>query len=337
MASSLGRAFVLVAPALASLGATLEARAQPAAREVFVPCALRGRAQLPLDTVITDAGGHAIARFGGPELALVVSGFSTAAPARAHIETNTEQSGFRVRGFVNAAKLPVATTEDVPVVAGHVWIGARRSVTVTGATASSIKIEKHLAQPLRQTFAALTPCRTLALGSALAPAWSPAGDARGFVLRGDSVAFYDGPGGAAVATLVRAPAVPGVLFFGEPVASGWVHVTYHGEVVLDGFVPASRVDALPRGETLDQPPSRELARSSARLAVPGAPRVVKAPRDLSLRAAAKDGEPIGVIAAGTETYVIDVVAGWASVVPRALDVMPAQNAQFWVKREELGT
>ncbi|HVR21275.1 MAG TPA: hypothetical protein VMS65_16290, partial [Polyangiaceae bacterium] len=88
-----------------------EPRAQGA--EVFVPCAIRGRAFLPLDTTITDAGGRPIARFAGPEAALVVSGLSTATPPRARIETGIGQGGFRVRGFVDARKLPIATTENV--------------------------------------------------------------------------------------------------------------------------------------------------------------------------------------------------------------------------------
>ncbi|HVR20999.1 MAG TPA: hypothetical protein VMS65_14910, partial [Polyangiaceae bacterium] len=290
---------------------------------------------LPLDTTITDGGGRPIARFGGPETALVVSGLSTVTPFRARIETGIGQGGFRVRGFVDARKLPIATTENVAVVPGHVWIGARRAVTVVGVTPDKLRIEKKLTTPLEQTFTAFTSCQKLVLGTPAPPGWSPPGDARGYVLRAGSLDLRDAPRGNVVTTLYKAGAVPGVLFFGSEGAGGWVRVAYHGEVVVDAWVSSPDVQALPSGETMDQLVTPSSVRNQARLVVPGAPRVVKAPREIALRAAA-NGEPIGVIEAGADTYVIDVVAGWASVLPRALDVMPAPNAQFWVKKEELG-
>ena len=115
-----------------------------------------------------------------------------------------------------------------------------------------------------------------------------------------------------------------------------VRLEYHGEVVVDAWAKNSDLEALARGETTDQLASPPFVRSPARLALQSAPRIVKAPRQIPLRAAAKDGEPIGVIEASAETYVIDVVAGWVSVLPQALDVMPVENGQFWVKKEELG-
>jgi hypothetical protein len=353
MPSSLGRGFVLVALVALGLGfgspelsgsvpgsafdfelGVREAHAQGS--EVFVPCAIRGRAFVPLDTTITDASGRPIARFAGPETALVVSGLSTATTPRARIETGIGQGGFRVRGFVDARKLPLATTENVAVVPGHVWIGARRAVTVVGVSPDKLRIEKKLTSPLEQTVTAFTSCQKLALGTPVPPAWSPPGDARGYVLRAASLDLRDAPRGTVVTTLYKAGAVPGVLFFGSEGAGGWVRVEYHGELVLDAWVAGTDVQALPRGETMDQLAASSSVRNPARLVVPGAPRVVKAPRAIALRASAKEGEPIGVIEAGADTYVLDVVAGWASVLPRALDVMPVENARFWVRKEELG-
>ena len=87
---------------------------------------------------------------------------------------------------------------------------------------------------------------------------------------------------------------------------------------------------------MDQLASQPSVRNPARLALPTSPRLVRAPREIPLRAVARDSEPIGAIEAGAETYVLDVVAGWASVLPKALDVMPLENGRFWVKKEELG-
>jgi hypothetical protein len=310
------------------------ARAQ--AGEVFVPCVFRGRAVMPLNTIITDAVGRPIARFSGSETTLVVAGLSTATPARARIETGTGQGGFRVRGFVEAQKLPMATTENVPVVAGRVWIGARRGVSVVGAAPDKLKIEKRLATPLMQSFSAWTSCSRLGFGTPVPPGWSPAGDARGYVLRKSSLDLYDRPEGSVVSVLNKAADAAGVLFFSTEQTSAWVHVEYHGEVVVDGWARASELQPLARGETMDQLASQPAVRNPARLALPGTPRVVRTTREVPLRTAAKEGEPVGIIESGAETYVLDVVAGWASVLPKSLDVMPIENGQFWVKKAELG-
>ncbi len=327
----------MVAFGAISLGILSEVRAQaPQQGEVFVPCAVRGRATPPMNTAITDMGGRAIARFSGSEASIIVAGLSTANPARARVETGTGQGGFRVRGFVDAQKLPFFVSENVPVVAGRVWIGARRGVNVVGATREKLKVEKRMTTPFQQTFTTWTSCSKLGLGTAVPPGWSPAGDARGFVLRKGSLELHDAARGSVVSVLQKAPDLAGVLFFSTEQTESFVHVQYQGEVGIDAWVRATDVQALARGETMDALATQPPARSPARLALPTSPRLVRAPREIPLRAAAKDGEPIGAIEAGAETYVLDVVAGWASVLPKALDVMPAENGQFWVKKEELG-
>ena len=331
------RGFVLVALLVPTLGRAGEAVAQsPQVGEAFVPCAFRGRATMPLHTPITDAGGRPIARFSGAETSLVVAGLSTATPARARIETGIGQGGFRVRGFIEARKLPIATVEDVPVVAGRIFIGARRSVSVLSVTPGKVQIEKRVTTPLSQSFTTFTTCSRLTLGTPVPPGFSPAGHARGFVLRRSALELFDRPEGSAVSVLHKAPDVSGVLFFSTEESAAWVRLEYRGEVLVDAWAKKADLEALARGETMDQPVSSASLRSSARLALPNTPRVVKSPRELPLRAAAKEGEPIGVVEAGAETIVLDVVAGWVSVLPKALDVMPVENAQFWVKKEELG-
>lgn len=329
----------MVALGAASLGLCLarEVRAQaPQQGEVFIPCAVRGRATLPMNTSITDMGGRPIARFSGAETSVIVAGLSTATPARARVETGTGQGGFRVRGFVDAQKLPIFVTEDVPVVAGRVWIGARRAVNVVGAAREKLKIEKRMTTPFSQTFAAWTQCSKLTLGNPVPPGWAPAGDARAFVLRKGSLELLDGPQGSVVSVLHKAPDLAGALFFSTEQTQSSVHVEYHGEIVVNGWARATDLQALPRGETMDQLATQPAVRNPARLALPASPRLVRAPRQIPLRAVARESEPIGAIEVGAETYVLDVVAGWASVLPKALDVMPVENAQFWVKKEELG-
>jgi hypothetical protein len=88
---------------------------------------------------------------------------------------------------------------------------------------------------------------------------------------------------------------------------------------------------------MDQVASLPPQRGTPRLALPGNPRVVRALREVPVRGTAKDGAPIvGVIEPDAEAYVIDVMAGWVSVLPKALDVVPPDGGTFWVKKTELG-
>ena len=59
--------------------------------------------------------------------------------------------------------------------------------------------------------------------------------------------------------------------------------------------------------------------------------------EVQLRLSARNSEPvIGVIEPDTETIVVDVVAGWANVLPGSLNVLPPKEGNFWVRAAELG-
>ncbi len=308
------------------------APAEPAMR-----CALRGRAQLPLNTPIQSPDGRALARFSGADAELAVSELTLAASPRARVETGAPRGSFRVRGLVDAAKLPLYTASRVPIAEGHLWIGERRLVSVLGVAADKLKIQKVAAPPLQQTFTAWTTCAALSLEPGTPPGWSPPGDARGYALHKDALELYASPQGNAVGVLYKAPGAGAVLFFGSEQSAGFVRVERHGDVSVNAWAKASELTALPRGETMDQLATLPSLRGPARLALPSEPRVVRTTREVPLRAAAKETEPlIGVIGADTETYVIDVMAGWVSVLPKAMDVMPVDGGQFWVKKSELG-
>ena len=301
-------------------------------------CPLSGRVAFPANTVIQNPEGRAIARFSGAESAVSVTDITLASAARARIETGSGRGNVRVRGFVDAKQLPAYTTQSVPIFAGHLWIGAHRSVAISGATADGkIKVQKIATMPLRQTFTAWTSCSALTLSPGTPPGFSPAGDARGYVLKKGTIELFDAPNGNSVGALSKAPELSGVLFFSSESSGGWVHVEHHGEIDADGWARSSDLSALPRGETMDElfraPPSP----GPARLAVPGTPRVVRVTKDVPLRAAAKDTElPIGLLEPDSEVYVMDIMAGWVSVMPKALEVIPPDGGQFWVKKSELG-
>jgi hypothetical protein len=305
--------------------------------EPSVRCALSGRAQLPLNTPLQGPDGRAIARFSGADAALGVSELTLSARPRARVETGAPRGSFRLRGWVDASKLPLYTAARVAIAEGHLWIGERRPVSVVGVASDKLKIQKVAAPPLEQTFTAWTTCAGLTLEPGTPPGWSPPGDARGYALHKDALELYASPQGSAVGVLYKAPGAGAVLFFGSEQSAGWVRVERHGDVSVNAWAKASELTALPRGETLDQLATLPSLRGPARLALPSEPRVVRTTREVPLRAAAKETEPLlGVIGADTETYVIDVMAGWVSVLPKAMDVMPVEGGQFWVKKTDLG-
>jgi hypothetical protein len=300
-------------------------------------CELDGVAQFVPNTPIQSTDGRVIGRFSGVATHVTVNELTFALPPRAHVMTGNALGSFRLRGYVAARDLPLFTTASISIAAEHVAIGAHRGVSLTGVSPDKLKIERVAAPPLGQTFTAWTTCSALSLEAAPPPAWSPPGDARGYALKKDALELLDGPDGAAVGAVRRAPGAASVLFFGGEQSGGFVHVERHADIVIDAWARASELTALPRGETLDQAEPPLTTHGAPHLALANEPRVLKPVHEVTLRAEARELDaPIGVIGADTETYVIDVMAGWVSVMPKAMDVLPPEGGAFWAKKADLG-
>jgi hypothetical protein len=318
--------------------APAQAHAESAgASQTFVPCGITGRSTLPLNTPLKDAEGRAIARFSGGETTLTVSGFTLKTAARARVETGNGRGGFRVKGFIDTAALPLFTKQEVSVTKTFLRVGKERQVTVVGTSGTELRIERVSSSPAKVTLAAFTPCSNLKLTPGTPPGWSPPGFARGYMLKKDSLDLFSAPQGTSVGTLYKTPGADALLFFSNEQSGGMIHVEYHADIIVDAWARAVDLTALPAGETMDQVASLPSQRGTPRLALPGNPRVVRALREVPVRGAAKDGTPIvGVIEPDAEAYVIDIMAGWVSVMPKALDVVPPEGGAFWVKKTELG-
>jgi hypothetical protein len=297
-------------------------------------CALRGEATISKGVTISDSGGADIAQFTGAKVSITLSGFPTSGGSRAKIQT----TGFRIEGSVRSRDIPVFTARSVPAYAGHVWIAEGRRISVIGAGPGKLHVEKSVTAPLSGTFHGWAPCESFSLVERVPSGWAPPGSARGYVLRRERIDLYSSERGEVVTALERGGDGPGVLLWSnEGSSGGWVHVEHHGDIVLDGWVRTSDVSALPPGETMDQLAPSPIQRGSPVLDVQGQPRIVRVDRSVSLRAAASDAATtIGGIDSGVEVMVMDVVAGWASVLPKALNVMPSGTSQFWVRAKELG-
>jgi hypothetical protein len=302
-----------------------------------VTCTLRGVAEPHANAGIEDAQGHVVARFSGAPTALVATDFPSDAHGRARIETGTGAGGFRIRGFMAVSQLPLRAALNVVVVPGHVWIAAGRELTFVAAAPGRLRVERAISAPLAQTFSAWAPCNVLTLAPVTPNSYSPPGDARALALKKASLELFDQPTGSAVFTLTRAPGIDSVLFFSSERRGDWVSVSYHGDVIVDAWARARDFTALAAGETMDQLPARPVLHSTPRMAVQGEPRVVKPVREVPLRANPRESDAsIGVVEPGAETYVLDVVAGWASVMPKSLNVVPGPDGQFWVRASDLG-
>ena len=79
-----------------------------------------------------------------------------------------------------------------------------------------------------------------------------------------------------------------------------------------------------------------MRKSRSVLKISGTPRVVKLTQDVKVLSAPKADAPvIGTAETETELYVVDVVAGFASVLPKSMELAPAGDTQFWVLASEL--
>jgi hypothetical protein len=301
-------------------------------------CLVSGQPVMPFDLDVYDqpSGGSAIARFTGGQTALAASDFPRSG-GRARVRTGTGTGSFRIAGYVDASRIPVFTAQDVAVVPSHLWIAEQRRVRVTGASPGKLQVELRVSAPIQQTFTTRASCGELTLTQQTAPGWTVPGHARGYVVKQDEARMYATPGGDLVTVLRRAPASAGILLWSRERQGAWVHVEYHGDIRLDAWARAGELEALPPGETMDQLRRPVLQRGSPRLRLAEKPRVVRTTKQVPLRTTTSESSPIiGFIEADTDTYVLEVVAGWASVMPEAMNIAPVAGGEFWVKAADLG-
>jgi hypothetical protein len=319
-----------------------DTQAKPA--EPVASCGQRGSVVFDKDTVLSDTGGRTVARFSGGESAVTLLAPPADGSDQALIETGTGHGSFRIRGLVKAGELRTFSNVSIPIVPSHVWLRPGVRVVAagmsTGLSAGKVKVEKQISSPFNQLFHALADCSALTFTPPPAPSLSVPGNARVFLMKVALLDLYEQPGpqGRIVFTVQRSALTDNVRFFSTEQRGGFVHVQYGGEVGIDAWAKASDLQALPRGETSDVPPSSYTLSSPPQLQLEKAPRIVQTKREVPLRVAARDAEaPIGLIEPDTEVYVMDTVAGWANVLPKSLHVLPAGNLSFWVKAADLGS
>ncbi len=303
-------------------------------------CIITGKTAPPKELEIYDkaSGGKVVARLTGANTPLKAFEFPKGNDDRARLDTGTGKGHFRIEGYVHTKQLPMYTKKALTVVQGHLWVGAHREVHFDGSSPKRIRVAKHLKTPISQTFKTWTSCGNLSFDQGTPRGWSIDGDARGYRMKSDTLTLYDDYGRAKseVTTLNRAGGAE-MVFWSTKRHGGYVQVAYEGEIMIEAWAKASGLKALPKGEVMDQyiPPKRTV--TGSKVQVQGETKLVKTTREHYIRLEAKQDSPkIGRIEIDTEVLVLDVVAGWASVMPKDATVMPPKEGQFWVNAEDLG-
>ena len=301
-------------------------------------CQLSGSPSLPLDVIIyaKDKGDAKNARFTGMTTGLTVVELPESMPRRAHVVTGTGKGGFAIDGWVNAEALPLYATTNLPVVVGHVWISSSQRVEYEGRQTNQVRVQRTTTSPFAQTFLATTSCSSLSLVPVTAPPQDIPKFARGYSLDHNELAISSEPKGESTFKLVRSTVTTSVFLYGMEKNDDWVHLRHFGAIGIDAWAKLSDVRLLPKGERVDEyiPTTQP---ESARLRVVESGRVVTVSERVQLRLRPSPDAPVvGEIEPATETLVLDVAAGWASVLPKGLNVAPPADRQFWVEARKVG-
>ena len=303
-------------------------------------CSLTGSSLPAIDTLIYEksSGGDPIARLTGAKIGLVASDFFAGASDRVHVKTSVGAGSFRIEGWIDAKRLPVFTNKNVPVVQSHIWIGALREVTVIGAGSGKPRVKRQVGLPFNQAFTGWADCSALSLAATAPSGWTPTGNARAYVAKKDVELYDSGDDGRNLITLLSPDSKGnGIVLWSTEKKGGWVRLVHQSEVVIDAWARTKDLKELPRGELQDSHPPSTSRRSPPALKLSGKANSATAPKDIESGASASDmGKLIGTLEAGAEVYVLDIVAGWASVLPKVLNVAPHGEGQFWVKASTLG-
>jgi len=310
----------------------------PAPSASSAQCVLKGSYPVPKGTQVYDApsDGHVVANFTGAIAALQLSELpADPTNGRARLSTSSGTGAFRIDGYVAPPSITVFTARDISVYAGHVWISSAQKVKLVQASSSSLTGELSVLGSDSQKVRASAPCDAFTLQPGKPTAMEVPGNGRGYLMKNQSLDFYDAPNGNAVFSLKMAEG-GSQLFWSNERKAGYVHVMSRGDLTIDAWVKAKDLDPLKKGEMMDQlmPPVRQV--NGAQLALDKPPRLVQATKEIPIRSKRDDKEkPIGAVEIGAQIYVLETVAGWTNVLPKDLSVTPPDDGGFWIPASEV--
>lgn len=340
--ASLGLALGLATGALVLAGPSAPASAD-APKDASAPvsgpqCALRGNAPAPKTIKLYDeaTGGRVIAELTGAVLGLTVSDLpADPSKHRSRFVTSNGTPTLRIEGFGDASLLPLYTARDVSVTGTTVMMASAHRVTLEKAAPGALTVALAIAGTNSQSVRASAPCDAFTLERGTPKGLKVEGNERGYTTKKTTLDLYAEPGKDLALTLDMMEGT-GQLFWSTETKAGYVHVRSRTDLVIDAWVKLSQLDPLKKGEMLDQliPPVTKV--SGATLALDGSPRVVKATKDLPVRARRDAKEKaIGTLETGAEVYVMETVAGWTNLLPKELGFLAPSDGGFWVPSSEV--
>lgn len=301
-------------------------------------CLLSGTEPVGKGLQIFDAssGGRVIGSFSGTFVSLRLSDFpADPASGRARISTSIGSGSVRLDGWVATTTIPVYTARDLPVMGGHVWISTARKVKLVQAAAGSLTGEITILGTSGQTARASASCDAFTLQRGTPSAMEVPGNGRGYLMKTTSLDLFDDANGSAVFALKMSEG-SGQLFWSTESRAGFVRVRSRSDLTIDAWARQRDLEALKKGEMMDQFVPPTTAVSGAQLALDPPPRVVKATKEIPIRLKrdAKDA-PVGAIEIGAEVYVIETITGWSNVLPKSLALTPPDDGGFWIPSSEV--
>ncbi|KYF79755.1 hypothetical protein BE11_47950 [Sorangium cellulosum] len=311
-------------------GATAQAVSGPT-------CKLKGTAPVNKGVRLYDApsGGRTIANFTGALAPMTLSAIpADPASGRARLSTSDGSPTLRLDGYIAPTDVAVFTTRDIPVISGHIWISSAQKVKLVAATGDSLRAELSISGSEGQTARASAPCDAFALQRGAPMKMEVPGSARGYLMKTSTIELFDRPNGDVIFTLKMLEGTA-QLFWSTEAKAGFVHLMSRGDLTVDAWGRLKDLEPLKKGELMDQyiPPTTAVA--GAQLALDKAPPIVKATRAIPIRARRDEKErPVGEIEAGAEIYLLETVAGWTNVLPKALGMTPPDEGGFWIPAAE---
>lgn len=301
-------------------------------------CVIKGTHPVTKGTQLFDAptAGRVIANFIGNYVPMQLSDIPPdPVNSRSKLVTSNGGGSIRLEGFVATSAIPVYTTRDIPVMAGNVWITSAQKASLVAATASSVTIEMSVAGSRNQRVRGTTTCDALALQRGTPVPIEVPGNGRGYLTKESTVDIYNQPNGDVVFSLMMLEG-SSQLFWSTETRAGFVHVRSRADLAIDGWVRWSELDPLKKGEMMDQYIPPQTAVAGGQLAMDKPPRIATATKEIVIRARRDERErPIGVVEPGAEFYVMETVAGWTNVLPKALHILPPDDGGFWVISSEV--
>jgi hypothetical protein len=301
-------------------------------------CLLTGTTPVGKGLQIFDApsGGRVIGSFTGTFVGLRLGDFpADPVTGRARISTTLGSGAVRLDGWASPTTIPVYTARDLSVMGGHVWISTAQKIKLVQAAAGSLTGEVSILGTSGQTARASAPCDAFTLQRGTPTAMEVPGNGRGYMMKGASIDLFDDANGSAVFALKMSEG-SGQLFWSTESRAGFVHVKSRSDLTIDAWARQRDLEPLKKGEMMDQfiPPTTAI--QGAQLALDPPPRVVKATKEIPIRAR-RDAKaaPIGAVEPGAEIYVLETITGWSNILPKSLALTPADDGGFWIPSSEV--